>query len=119
MQRQPPASEGAISAPLTRKRMETIDEETLAAAKEFIQRQNKAKQPFFCWWNATRMHFRTHVKEDHTGLAGKSGDEYHDGMAVASKFLVTLKEYPPSQTPGDWSLSTLERRIKTMTAAGE
>jgi arylsulfatase len=68
------------TGPLTRKRMETIDEETLAAAKEFIQRQNKAKQPFFCWWNATRMHFRTHVKEDHTGLAGKSGDEYHDGM---------------------------------------
>jgi arylsulfatase len=68
------------TGPLTRKRMETIDEETLAAAKEFIERQNKAKQPFFCWWNATRMHLRTHVKEDHKGLAGKSGDEYHDGM---------------------------------------
>jgi hypothetical protein len=40
-------------------------------------------------------------------------------QAVASKFLVMLKEYPPSQTPGDWSLSTLEKRIKNMTAGGE
>ncbi len=68
------------TGPLTRKRMETIDEETLAAAKDFIERKHEAKQPFFCWWNATRMHFRTHVKEEHTGLAGPSGDVYHDGM---------------------------------------
>jgi arylsulfatase len=68
------------TGPLTRKRMETIDEETLAAAKDFISRQQKAGKPFFCWWNGTRMHFRTHVKQEHTGLAGPSGDEYHDGM---------------------------------------
>jgi arylsulfatase A-like enzyme len=68
------------TGPLTRKRMETVDEETLAAAKEFIQRQHEAEKPFFVWWNATRMHFRTHVKEEHTGIAGPSGDEYHDGM---------------------------------------
>ena len=65
---------------LTKKRMETIDDETVAAAKEFIQRQHKAEQPFFCWWNATRMHFRTHVREEHRGISGPSGDEYHDGM---------------------------------------
>jgi arylsulfatase A-like enzyme len=63
---------------LTKKRMETIDEETLAAAKDFITRQNKAGQPFFCWWNATRMHFRTHVKEANRGKSGQ--DEYGDGM---------------------------------------
>lgn len=68
------------TGPLTRKRMETIDEETLAAAKDFIVRQHEAGQPFFVWWNATRMHFRTHVKEEHIGISGKSGDEYHDGM---------------------------------------
>jgi arylsulfatase len=68
------------TGPLTRKRMETIDEETLEAAKDFIKRQHAAGQPFFTWWNATRMHFRTHVKEEHTGISGKSGDEYHDGM---------------------------------------
>jgi arylsulfatase len=64
--------------PLTKKRMETIDEETLAAAKDFITRQHEAGQPFFCWWNGTRMHFRTHVKEEHIGLSGQ--DEYGDGM---------------------------------------
>jgi arylsulfatase len=66
--------------PLTKKRMETIDEESLAAAKDFIKRHHEAGKPFFCWWNGTRMHFRTHVKEEHIGISGKSGDEYHDGM---------------------------------------
>ncbi|MEM1305193.1 MAG: sulfatase-like hydrolase/transferase, partial [Planctomycetota bacterium] len=65
---------------LTKKRMETVDEETLAAAIDFIKRQHAAGKPFFCWWNGTRMHFRTHVKPEHRGLSGKSGDEYHDGM---------------------------------------
>jgi arylsulfatase len=65
---------------LTRKRMETIDEETLAAAKDYIKRQVSAEKPFFCWWNATRMHFRTHVKEAHKNLAGPGSDEYSDGM---------------------------------------
>lgn len=64
--------------PLTKKRMETIDDETVAAAKEFITRQVKAGKPFFCWWNGTRMHFRTHVKDEHIGLSGQ--DEYGDGM---------------------------------------
>lgn len=66
------------TGPLTKKRMETVDEETLAAAKDFIQRQNKAGKPWFCWWNGTRMHFRTHVKDEHRGISGQ--DEYSDGM---------------------------------------
>jgi arylsulfatase len=66
------------TGPLTRKRMETIDEETLAAAKDFIKTQVADGKPFFCWWNGTRMHFRTHVKEDHRGISGQ--DEYSDGM---------------------------------------
>ena len=65
------------TGPLTKKRMETIDEETLAAAKDFITRQNKAGKPFFCWWNGTRMHFRTHVKAENRH---KGNDEYTDGM---------------------------------------
>jgi arylsulfatase A-like enzyme len=64
--------------PLTKKRMETIDDETLAAAKEFITRHAKSGEPFFCWWNGTRMHFRTHVKPEHIGISGQ--DEYSDGM---------------------------------------
>jgi arylsulfatase len=66
------------TGPLTKKRMETIDDETVAAAKDFITRMNKEGKPFFCWWNGTRMHFRTHVKEEHKGISGQ--DEYSDGM---------------------------------------
>jgi arylsulfatase len=63
---------------LTKKRMETIDDETVAAAKDFIIRQTKAGKPWFVWWNGTRMHFRTHVKAAHRGISGQ--DEYSDGM---------------------------------------
>ncbi|QEH39118.1 Arylsulfatase [Aquisphaera giovannonii] len=66
------------TGPLTKKRMETIDDETVAAAKEYIVRQKNAGRPFFCWWNATRMHFRTHVKAEHLGKSGQ--DEYGDAM---------------------------------------
>jgi arylsulfatase len=65
------------TGPLTRKRMETIDDETLAAAKDFITRQKNAGKPFYCWWNGTRMHFRTHVRPEHRH---KGNDEYTDGM---------------------------------------
>jgi arylsulfatase len=57
--------------------METIDDETIAAAKDFIKRKNDAGEPFFCWWNGTRMHFRTHVRDEHRH---KGNDEYTDGM---------------------------------------
>ena len=66
------------TGPLSKKRMETIDDETIAAAKDFIQRQVKAGVPFFVWWNGTRMHFRTHVRPEHRGISGQ--DEYSDGM---------------------------------------
>jgi len=66
------------TGPLTKKRMETVDDETVAAAIDFIERQTKAKKPWFVWWNATRMHFRTHVKKEHQGISGQ--DNYGDGM---------------------------------------
>ncbi|MBY6211926.1 arylsulfatase [Microbulbifer agarilyticus] len=68
------------TGPLTKKRMETVDEETLAAAMDFIKQQAQAGKPFFVWWNATRMHFRTHVKDEHKNLAGPNSNEYQDGM---------------------------------------
>jgi len=69
------------TGPLTRKRMETIDDETSAAAVDYIQRQARANQPFFCWFNSTRMHFRTHVREEHRSPAGLTAKtEYADGM---------------------------------------
>ena len=66
------------TGPLTKKRMETIDDETVAAAIRFIEQANKDDKPFFVWWNGTRMHFRTHVKAEHRGISGQ--DEYADGM---------------------------------------
>ncbi|UCD32730.1 MAG: sulfatase-like hydrolase/transferase, partial [Desulfobacterales bacterium] len=49
------------TGPLTKKRMEIVDDETLAAALKFIENAHKDGKPFFVWWNGTRMHFRTHV----------------------------------------------------------
>lgn len=81
------------TGPLTRKRMETVDEETLEAAKDFIKRQHEAGKPFFAWWNATRMHFRTHVKDEHTGISGASGNEYHDGMVEHDRHVGELLDH--------------------------
>lgn len=69
------------TGPLTKKRMETIDDETSAAAIDFMQRQVRANTPFFCWYNSTRMHFRTHVRADHRDKPGLTArTEYADGM---------------------------------------
>ncbi len=65
---------------LTKKRMETVDDETSAAAIDFIKRQNAAGKPFFCWFNATRMHLRTHVRAEHRGKYTHGDSEYVDGM---------------------------------------
>ena len=69
------------TGPLTKKRMETVDDETSAAAIDFIRRQVEANTPFFCWFNSTRMHFRTHVRAEHRDKPGlTSRTEYADGM---------------------------------------
>ena len=71
------------TGPLNKKRMETIDEEFLAAAKDFIDRQHKADKPFFVWFNTTRMHVFTHLKPESDGKTGKGleadGMLEHDG----------------------------------------
>ncbi len=66
------------TGPLTRKRMETVDDETSKEALRFIRDAHAAGTPFFVWWNGTRMHFRTHVKAALRGISGQ--DEYADGM---------------------------------------
>jgi arylsulfatase A-like enzyme len=65
---------------LTKKRMETIDDETSAAAIDFMKRQQAASKPFFCWFNGTRMHLRTHVRTGHRGRYTYGDSEYIDGM---------------------------------------
>jgi len=66
------------TGPLTKQRMETVDDETVAAAIDFIKRKEADGTPWFVWWSGTRMHFRTHVKEELRGISGQ--DEYSDGM---------------------------------------
>ena len=66
------------TGPLTKKRMETIDDETSRRPNGLHHPQLNAGTPFFCWWNGTRMHFRTHVKAENRGKSGQ--DEYADGM---------------------------------------
>ena len=79
------------TGPLTRKRMETIDDETSAAAIDFINRQADAKTPFFVWMNTTRMHFRTHVSEAHRSPPGLTAPtEYADGMVETDKVIGTI-----------------------------
>jgi len=66
------------TGPLTRERMEVVDDETSDAAIAFIRAQEEAGNPWFVWWNGTRMHFRTHVKDELRGISGQ--DEYSDAM---------------------------------------
>jgi arylsulfatase A-like enzyme len=84
------------TGPLTKKRMETVDEEFLAAAKDFITRQRDAGKPFFVWFNATHMHFRTHEKPESRGQAGRWQSEYHDVMIdhdrLVGKLLAVLDD---------------------------
>ena len=68
------------TGPLTRKRMERIDDDIAAAAIDFIKRQHKAGKPFFCWVNFTHMHLRTHTKPRSVGQAGRWQSTYHDTM---------------------------------------
>jgi arylsulfatase A-like enzyme len=68
------------TGPLTKKRMETVDEEFLDETKRFIRDASEGEEPFFVWFNTTHMHFRTHTKEESLGQAGRWQSPYHDTM---------------------------------------
>ncbi|MGO4395458.1 arylsulfatase [Variovorax sp. M-6] len=68
------------TGPLTKKRMETIDDETTEAALEFIDKCHADQKPFFLWYNTTAMHFRTHCAEKHKGKSGQG--DYNDVMVA-------------------------------------
>ena len=82
------------TGPLTRKRMETIDEEVNVKALDFMQRAASANKPFFIWWNSTRMHIFTHLKKESQGKTGlgiyADGMVEHDGHV--GQLLAKLKE---------------------------
>lgn len=76
------------SGPLTKKRMETVDEEFLQASLDFIDRAHEQDTPFFVWFNSTRMHYYTHMKEESLGKSGQGF--YNDGMVEHDGHVGTL-----------------------------
>ena len=78
------------TGPLTKKRMETIDDDVAARAAEFIEKQAKANKPVFVWVNFTHMHFRTHPKPESLGQAGRWQSPYHDAMMDHDKNVGTV-----------------------------
>jgi arylsulfatase len=78
------------TGPLTKKRMETIDDDFAARSVEFIEKQHKAGKPFFVWVNFTHMHFRTHVKPESRGQSGRWQSPYHDAMIDHDKNVGTV-----------------------------
>jgi arylsulfatase len=78
------------SGPLTKKRMETIDDETSAAAIDYMKSQHAASKPFFVWFNSTRMHLRTHVRQEHRGRYKHGDSEYIDGLIEHDETIGTL-----------------------------
>jgi len=78
------------TGPLTKKRMETIDDDVATRSAEFIEKQHKAGKPFFVWVNFTHMHFRTHVKPESKGQSGRGQSPYHDAMIDHDKNVGTV-----------------------------
>ena len=78
------------TGPLTKKRMETIDDEIVEGATKFIRKQHLAGKPFFVWVNTTHMHFRTHAKPESRGQSGRWMSEYTDVMVDHDKHVGKL-----------------------------
>ncbi len=78
------------TGPLTKKRMETIDDEIIEPAQRFIRDAVDGDTPFFMWFNTTGMHFRTHIAEEIRGQAGHWQSEYHDAMVEHDKRIGTM-----------------------------
>jgi arylsulfatase len=78
------------TGPLTKKRMEAIDEEISKHAARFIEDAHRANKPFFVWWNSTHMHFRTHVKKEFAGRTGQGF--YNDAMVYHDETVGTMLE---------------------------
>src|SRR5262245_17717890 len=78
------------TGPLNRKRMETIDDEILTNALDFLDRKSAEDVPFFCWVNTTHMHVFTHPKPESVGQAGRWQSPYHDTMIDHDKVVGAL-----------------------------
>ncbi len=81
------------TGPLTKKRMETVDDEIIPVAQRFIREAHEGDTPFFVWFNTTGMHFRTHIADEIRGQAGRWQSEYHDGMVEHDKRIGEMLDY--------------------------
>ena len=81
------------TGPLTKKRMETCDDDFVARAKEFMKKANDAGKPFFVWLNTTHMHLFTHTKPESIGQAGRWQSPYHDTMIDHDKNVGQVLDY--------------------------
>ena len=66
------------TGPLNIERMKVIDDEITEAALEYLEMAAESEKPFFLWWNSTRMHVWTHLKDSSIGVTGLG--TYPDGM---------------------------------------
>lgn len=78
------------TGPLTKKRMETIDDEVAQMSAAYLEKEVKAGKPVFLWVNFTHMHFRTHVKPGSEGQSGRWQSPYHDAMIDHDKNVGTV-----------------------------
>ena len=78
------------TGPLTKKRMEAIDDDIAARSAKYIEDQQKTGKPFFVWVNFTHMHFRTHTKPESVGQSGRWQSPYHDTMIDHDKNVGTV-----------------------------
>jgi arylsulfatase A-like enzyme len=76
------------TGPLNIKRMETVDEEFLSAALDFMERKTKEDKPWLCYFNSTRMHVFTHLKPESDGKTGLG--LYPDGMVELDGYVGQL-----------------------------
>jgi arylsulfatase A-like enzyme len=81
------------TGPLTKKRMETVDDEFRDAAIAFMRSAKDDDQPFFVWFNSTHMHFRTHPRPESVGRAGRWQSEYHDTMVDHDELVGSLLDF--------------------------
>jgi arylsulfatase len=89
------------TGPLTKERMKTIDDDLVPEAKRFITDATASGKPFFVWFNATHMHFRTHVKDGSRGQAGRWQSEYHDAMVDHDALVGAFLEFLDAQGLAD------------------
>jgi gamma-glutamyltranspeptidase/glutathione hydrolase len=87
--------------------METVDDEFLEAAEDFIRRQQSSQAPFFVWFNTSHMHFRTHVKPQSRGQAGRWQSDYHDTMIDHDKVVGALLDHLAQQS-GTTNVSAID-----------